>query len=96
MKAIFVTEKEAREFINNNFGQDAILKDCEVSDSERFDIDEVPYQWGGSTFAYEVNNGEAYVGFMEEPVFNFGMWFLSRKPSISSRFSSFVEYRLLQ
>ena len=51
MKATFVTEKEAREFINNNFGQDAILKDCEVSDSERFDIDEVPYQWGGTTFA---------------------------------------------
>lgn len=67
MKAIFVTEKEAREFINKNFGKDAILKDCEVSDSERFDIDEVPYQWGGYTFAYEVNNGEAYVGFMEEP-----------------------------
>ncbi len=67
MKAIFVTENEAREFINNNFGKDAILKDCEVSDSERFDIDEVPYQWGGSTFAYEVSNGEAYVGFMEEP-----------------------------
>ena len=67
MKAIFVTEKEAREFIYNNFGKDATLKDCEVSDSERFDIDEVPYTWGGYTFGYEVNNGEAYVGFMEEP-----------------------------
>jgi hypothetical protein len=28
--------------------------------------------------------------------FNFGLWYLFRKLSISSRFSSFVEYRLLK
>lgn len=65
MKAIFVTEREAREFIANNYGKDAIIRNSSVSDTTGFDIDEVPYQWGGETAAFEVNNGEAYVGYME-------------------------------
>lgn len=65
MIAVFVTEREAREFIASNYGEDAILRNSSVSDTTRFDIDEVPYQWGGVTSAFEVNNGGAYVGYME-------------------------------
>lgn len=65
MIAIFVTEREAREFIASNYGKDAIIRNSSVSDRTGFDIDEVPYQWSGKTSAFEVNNGEAYVGYLE-------------------------------
>lgn len=65
MIAIFVTEREAREFIASKYGEHAELRISSVSDTTRFDIDKVPYQWGGVTSAFEVNNGEAYVGYLE-------------------------------
>lgn len=65
MEAIFVTEREAREFITNNYGEDAIIRNSSVDDRTQFDVDEVPYSWSGEISAFEVNNGEAYVGYME-------------------------------
>lgn len=65
MKAIFVTEREAREFIVSNYGKDVIIRNSSVDDRTRFDVDEVPYSWSGEISAFEVNNGEAYVGYME-------------------------------
>ena len=49
MIAIFVTEREAREFIASKYGEHAELRISSVSDTTRFDIDKVPYQWGGVT-----------------------------------------------
>lgn len=65
MNAIFVTEKEAREFINTNFGASARIRCAAVTADTSFDIDEVPYSWDGETEAYDVNDGAALVGFME-------------------------------
>lgn len=65
MKAIFVSEKEAREFISRNYGNDAILKNSSIDSFTHFEIDEVPYNWTGETAAFDVNNGEACVGYLE-------------------------------
>lgn len=65
MNAIFVTEKEAREFINTNFGASARIRGAAVTSDTSFDFDKVPYSWDGETEAYDVNDGEALVGFME-------------------------------
>lgn len=66
MNAIFITEKEAREFIGREYGEDARLKSASITSDMHFDIDEVPYPWGGETAAFDVNHGEALVGYMEE------------------------------
>lgn len=67
MYAIFETEKDARQFIIANYGKDAVLTPATVSDGCNFDVDEMSISWSGETSAYEVNDGEAYVGFWEAP-----------------------------
>lgn len=64
MKAIFLTEAEAREFIAAEFGADATITKASVTSDTTFDIDKVPYAWDGEIEAYRVN-GDSLVGFME-------------------------------
>lgn len=66
MNAIFLTEKEAREFIRENFGLNAKIKMASADDSTDFEIDEVPYTWDGEVAAFDVNHGEALVAYLED------------------------------
>lgn len=63
--AMFLTEREAREYINSTFGENAHLAHSTIDSGCTFDIDTVPFTWDGETAAIEVNNGEAYVGYWE-------------------------------
>lgn len=65
MNAIFLTEKEALDYINATFGIDATTKIVTLDDSTRFDINEMPFTWSGEVSAYEVDEGAAYVAFWE-------------------------------
>lgn len=66
MNAIFLTEKEALDYIYNEFGYQAAVKRISADDSINYEIDEVPFTWDGEVSAFEVDNGEALVAFLED------------------------------
>lgn len=65
MNAIFLTEREAREFIANKFGKDAKINPSSVDDRTAFDVNELPFDWSGDIQAFNVNDGEAFVAYWE-------------------------------
>lgn len=66
MNAIFLTENEALDYIYNEFGNQAAVQRIIADDSINYEIDEVPFTWDGEVSAFEVNNGEALVAFLED------------------------------
>ena len=61
---LFLTEREALDFIRSEFGEDAALKSSSLSSDARLDNDGLPFSWSGETAAYLVNN-EVSVGYYE-------------------------------
>ena len=65
MNAIFLTEREAREFIVNKFGKDAKITPSSVDDRTAFDVNEIPFDFSGEVQAFNVNDCEAFVAYWE-------------------------------
>lgn len=62
MNAIFLTSKEALKFINDNFN-DATIRRATVDSDMQFDVNELPFDWSGTTDAYEVDSN--LIGYYE-------------------------------
>ena len=89
MNAIFLTEREAREFIANKFGKDATLKSSSVDDSTIFDVNEIPFDWSGEVQAFNVNDGEAFVAYWESADAEFTVSF----KGVTAKFDSLYRAR---
>ena len=61
---LFLTEREALEFIHSEFGENAALKDSSINSDARLDNDGLPFSWSGEIAAYLVND-DVTVGYYE-------------------------------
>ncbi|MDE6237846.1 MAG: hypothetical protein K2M45_08265 [Muribaculaceae bacterium] len=89
-KAFFITEREAREWIAKEFGEDVVLKPDSFTDDmlNGCEVDEYPYSWSGESSAFNVNFGEACVGYWESADAVFQLIFKSAENEISYKYDA--------
>lgn len=94
-KAFFITEREAREWIAKEFGEDVVLKPDSFTDGmlNGCEVDEYPYSWCGESAAFDVNFGEACVGFWESGDITYQVVFKSGDNVLSFEFDALCRAR---